>query len=130
MNEAIATFSIKAYQFLLPISWITLVIALLVLAPLAIIKKTLTYAGAGLFIASLIFGATTWFLGATITFVTYGWIGFIIGLVFLGVGVVPIGIFGAFVRLDAPEISLTLIIMAAVTIGSRAIGGTLADSSE
>ena len=76
MTEAILNFSIKAYTLLLPISWIGIVIFILVLVPMAFFKGTRAQAGLGMVFASYLFGVTTWFLGATVTFATWG------GLVF------------------------------------------------
>ncbi len=100
MREWVIDTAIKIYTFLLPISWIALAIVLFVLLPLAAWRKTRGMAGTGLFITSYIFGATTWFLGAAVTFGSFGWLGLIIGLLVLGVGVVPLGIIGAFFKLD------------------------------
>ncbi len=63
MNEAIASFAVKVYSFLLPLSWIALIVAVIVLVPMATIKNTRAQAGIGLFIASWLFGLTTWMLG-------------------------------------------------------------------
>lgn len=128
MNQAISDFCIKIYSFLLPISWLAVVVVIVVLLPLAIFKKTRGASGIGIFFASYLFGATTWFLGATITFVTWGWIGLLIGLVIAGVGVVPIGILAAFISLKEPTLGFSIIAMAAITFGSRIGGAALIDN--
>src|ERR1700737_4002186 len=87
--------AITVYTF----SWIALAIAVLVFLPLAAWRKTRGAAGLGLFVVSYIFGATTWFLGAAVTFGSFGWIGLIIGVFIFGIGVVPLGIIGAFFKL-------------------------------
>ena len=91
MREWIVEKAIAVYAFLLPFSWIALAIAVLILLPLAIWRKTRPAAGVGLVIVSYVFGATTWFLGAAITFGSFGWFGLILGLFLLGLGVVPLG---------------------------------------
>jgi len=91
--------AIRICAFLLPFSWVALVIAVLVLLPLAAWRKTRGAAGVGLFVVSYILGATTWFLGAAVTFASFGWIGLIIGLFIFGIGVVPLGIIGPFFNL-------------------------------
>ena len=56
MNELIASISLKVYTFLLPISWIAFAIAIFVLVPMALFRRTRSLAGIGLFIASWLFG--------------------------------------------------------------------------
>ncbi|MBO1223490.1 MAG: hypothetical protein JYX80_03595 [Candidatus Scalindua sediminis] len=129
MNEAITSICVKVYTFLLPISWLALVIAIFVLVPMALFKRTRPQAGIGLFIASWLFGITTWTLGATVTFVSFGWIGFLIGVIFLGVGVVPIAIFAAFILLKSLSLGVSLIVMAIIVFGCRYGGAILMESS-
>lgn len=128
MNQAISEFCIKVYSFLLPISWLAVAVVIVVLLPLAIFKKTRGVSGLGIYIASYLFGATTWFLGATVTFVTWGWVGLVIGLVIAGVGVVPIGILAAFISLKEPTLGFSILAMVAITLGSRIGGVALAEN--
>jgi hypothetical protein len=128
MTEVIATFALKAYTILLPIAWIGVAIMVLVLIPMAFFNKTRSFASVGLFCASYLFGATTWFLGAGITFVTYGWFGLLLGLLLFGVGVVPVGIAGAYFRLDSGEMAISLLAMSAVTYMARVGAMMLFDS--
>ncbi len=116
MNEAIATFCVKAYTFLLPISWIGVALVVFILLPMALFKGTRPTAGTGMFFSSFLFGLTTWFLGATVTFVTWGWVGLIIGLIIAGVGVVPIGILAAFISLGEPTLGISLIVMVVIVL--------------
>jgi|LSQX01.2.fsa_nt_gb hypothetical protein len=122
MNESIAVFCVKAYSFLLPIAWIGVAGIVVVLLPLALFRSTRSFAGAGMFLASYLFGLTTWFLGAAVTFATWGWVALIIGVLLGGVGVVPIGILAAFITLGKPSLGFTLIVMTAIVIATR-LGG-------
>ncbi len=130
MNETIVSISVKVYTFLLPISWVALAITILVLIPMALFKRTRAQAGIGLFIASWLFGITTWTLGATITFATYGWIIFLIGFFTMGVGVVPIAIFAAFISLKSLSLGASLILMVIVVFGCRYGGLALTESTD
>jgi hypothetical protein len=116
--------SVSIYTVLLPIAWIVLAIAVLVLIPLAVWPRTRAAAAVGLFISSYVFGATTWFLGAAITFGSFGWFGLIVGLFFLGLGVVPLGIIGAYFKLDLGGLAVSLFVMLFITFAAR-FGGTL-----
>lgn len=53
MRETIAELTSSAYHFLLPIGWLALGVAILVLLPMAAFHRTRGYAGTGLYITSL-----------------------------------------------------------------------------
>ncbi len=122
MREWIIEKAIIIHTVLLPFSWIALAIAVLILLPFAAWRKTRSSAGAGLVLVSYIFGATTWFLGAAVTFGSFGWIGLIIGLFILGIGVVPLGIIGTFFTLGISEIGVSLCVMLVITLAARFTG--------
>jgi hypothetical protein len=48
--------------------------------------------GALLIAASFVYAAVLWFWGAVATYEYWGWIGLAIGLIILGIGVVPKGL--------------------------------------
>jgi hypothetical protein len=56
---------------------------------LGMFRATRKLAGVGLVVSSYVFAVTLWAYSAVVTFTYWGWIGLIIGLVLLGVGVVP-----------------------------------------
>ena len=122
MREWIATTTFGLYQTLLPAAWIALALVVCVLLPLAAWRKTRSFAGMALFLVSWLFGITTWLLGAAISFSAFGWLGLIIGLVFAGIGVVPLGIVGAFFKMGVPGIGVGLLVMLAITLISRYAG--------
>lgn len=130
MDNSIAELAARIYMFLLPLSWIAIAISVLVLTPFALFRRTRAKAGFGLYLASWVFGLTTWMLGATVTFVAYGWIGLLIGLFFFGVGVVPIGIFAAFFSLKSLSLGLSMIVMAVVVYVARGAGVALMEGSQ
>ena len=88
---------------------------------LAIFSKTRFAGGLILYIFSFLVGAATWFFGAAATFTSFGWFGLIIGLIFLGIGVVPLGIIGGFIYLDH-GFAIGLIIMLVLTFAFRSAG--------
>ncbi len=129
MSHAIAEFCIKVYTFLLPISWLGVAIVVFVLLPLSLFKGTRPFAAVCIFFSSYLFGITTWFLGAAVTFATWGWLGLIIGLLLGGVGVVPIGILAAFISLGLPSLGLSLIAMVVIVFAARVGGMALTGSA-
>ena len=130
MRDWIIETAISMYTFLLPFAWVALAIAVLVLLPLAAWRKTRGAAGVGLFAVSYIFGATTWFLGAAVTFGSFGWIGLIIGLFIFGLGVVPLGIIGAFFTLGINDLGVSLCVMLVITLAARFAGAACAAAAD
>jgi len=130
MTETIINFSIKAYTFLLPLSWLGIAIFILILIPMSMFKSTRGNAGAGMYFASILFGLTTWFLGAAVSFAAWGWIGFLIGVFLGGVGVVPIGIAAAFFAFKNIGLGVALIIMSIIVFIARVVGAALIQKSE
>jgi hypothetical protein len=122
MREWIVQTTLNIYELLVPFSSLAFAIAVVVLMPLAAWRKTRRAAGAGLLIVSYIFGATTWFLGAAVTFGSFGWIGLIIGLFIVGIGVVFLGIIGAFFTLGITDLGVSLCVMLVVTLAARFAG--------
>jgi hypothetical protein len=122
MRVTIIEFAIRGYTAMLPIAWITLAVIVCVLIPMAFIRRFRGPASKGMLLMSFIIGITTWLLGAVATFASFGWIGLIIGLVLLGVGVVPLGIVGALFSLNEWTLAISLCAMTAITLLIRALG--------
>jgi hypothetical protein len=72
---------------------ITFVLNIIILLPLAIFKKTRSYAGIGFYVSSYIFGVDLWLFSFLMTYAFFGTLGVILGVVLWGVGVVPIAAF-------------------------------------
>jgi TPR repeat protein len=107
------------YNILLPVSEFAFLIVLFVLCPMALFKRTRHTAAKWILLSSYLFGLTTWCLGGLLTFASWGLVGLIIGLVLFGLGVVPMGILGAFVVLQDPTAGLTLIGMTVLIFATR-----------
>ena len=88
---------------------------------LSIFRRTRPWTGLILWVFSYPLGAATWFWGAAITFSSFGWIGLGIGLLVVGVGVVPLGMLAAYMD-NAPDASVTLILMVVGTFALRGVG--------
>ena len=127
MQDWIISTTFYWYATLLPFAQLALLVSVVFLLPLALFRRTRVFSGTLLFALSYLFGATIWLLGAGITVASFGWLGLIVGLLVFGIGVVPLGIIGAYFKLNMLEISVSLIVMSIITYGARAIGITLAN---
>ena len=59
------------------------------------VKNTERFSGKALLFSSFFLGFTLWLWCLILTFKAFGWLGIIIGVILLGIGVIPVGVFGA-----------------------------------
>lgn len=131
MKDWITNFSAQMYVSMVPTLQIAVLVTLFVLLPMAVFRRTRGAAGTSIFVVSYIMGITAWFLGATLTFASFGWVGLIIGLLVFGIGVVPLGIIGGFFWLDGgTAIAASLLVLVVLTFVSRLGGVALGASAE
>ncbi len=109
----------SGYTAALPFFWFAFGLVVFLLLPLSFFRRTSGIAGTGLMMASYVFGITTWLLGAAASFASFGWFGLIIGILFAGIGVVPLGIIGGFFSLDSSDLALTLLAGFVITFATR-----------
>ena len=109
---------IKILPWLFQITGIIFLIDILVLFPLLIFNKTRNITAIGLLISSYIFGVTLWFWGLILTFYYWGLFAVIIGLVFLGIGVVPIALLATIINTEWLLVG-QIILLILFTYGSR-----------
>ena len=93
MREEVAAWLLSASQTLVDVAGVVSLVFLVGFG-LSIFRRTRPWTGAILYWFSFLAGAATWFYGAGITFASFGWVGLFVGLVLLGVGVVPMGVIG------------------------------------
>ncbi len=119
MRELAIVWSAAAYEFLLPWAQRGLLLVVLFGGPLALFKRTRPYAAQGMSVTSYAIGLTTWSLGATVSFATFGFLGLFIGLFLMGLGVVFVGMVGAVVVMGAWDLALSLLVMSVLTYALR-----------
>lgn len=119
MVENLADLTLGAYARLLRVAQLAFLAGLFILLPMALIRRTRRTAGSGFVIMSYLFGIVTWLLGAAVTFSSYGWLGLLAGLLFLGVGVIPMAVFAAFFRWHLPDLGVSLVLMSVLTLVAR-----------
>ena len=107
----------------------TLLIAIIILLPLSIFRRTRNIAGWGLVISSFVFGFTLWVWGFLLTYVLWGAGALIIGLFIAGVGVIPIAMLATLFK-GMWSIFAQLILLLILTFGARFLGVYLAERAE
>jgi len=114
-----------AVEHLLEPLWIAALIAFgidaLILLPLSVVRKLRSFTGLALYLSSIVFGIVTWLVGFVVSYVLWGAGAVIVGLFFLGIGVVPIGLVAAVFNQQWFFCCL-LLALCLVTYGSRALG--------
>jgi hypothetical protein len=109
------------------ISFVVFAIVIFVLLPLAIPRATRGFSSVSILIASYVFGATLWMFGLLLTYFTWGIFAVLVGLVFLGIGVVPIAMLATLIKgMWGPF--FTLVLLAIATYGCRVGAVSLAES--
>jgi hypothetical protein len=111
------------------LTWIAFGLVVFIFLPLAIPRRTRGVSAVALFIASYVFGATLWMEGLLLTLSIWGLGAVIVGLLILGIGVVPIAMLASLLKgMWWPLIELVLLTI--MTIGSRVGALSLAESLE
>ncbi len=100
------------------LSTLALVVSILFLLPLALIRKTRSIAAIGIYICSYVYGISAWFTGLLLTYSIWGSFAVLVGLFFLGIGVVPIAILATLFNGLWAELGI-LIALCVLTFGSR-----------
>lgn len=103
------------------IAELTVVVCILVLAPLGLFRKTRAISATGYVIASYVFGANLFIFGVIVVLSLWGIVALIIGLVFVGVGVVPVAFLASIFRREW-SVFWQLVLGVAFTWGARAYG--------
>jgi len=124
-----AWLSAKVYPWLGVAFSVTLGIALFILLPLGIFRKTRGFSGNGIIISSYIFGLTLWVWGFLLTYTLWGGLAVFIGLFLFGIGVVPIAMLATLFK-GMWSTLCQLLLLTAMTFGSRFLGAFFVERSE
>jgi hypothetical protein len=112
-------------EYAIVLSSCTLLVCIVILLPLSIFRATRKFACLGLYVASIIFGASIWLTGFLVTWTYFGGLGVFIGLVMGLVGIVPLGIVAAMFNSDWSAVSFLLLGLV-LTFGARGLSIWLA----
>lgn len=114
---------------LIAIGWVLLALNIVILLPLSIFKRFRGFTGGGIYFSSFLFGLVAWLLGFILTYSIWGAWAVVIGILFLGGGVVPIALLATAIN-GYWNPFFTLLILAVLTFAARIIGIFIAESDE
>jgi len=122
-------FSHTILPFMKRLAELTTVVVFLVLLPCAIFKRLRGFASIGLLIGSFVYGATLWLLAFLVTYELWGWVALLVGMCFLGLGVVPIAMIAAVSKGEWP-VFWSMVVTLGLVIGARVLSYFLLNSYE
>ncbi len=113
----------KILYWLFVIIWIVFIIDIIIIIPLGLFKnkRAKGIAAIGLLLSSYIFGLTLWLWALLLTYLIWGMIAVIIGLLIIGVGVVPIALLATIVNGEW-GIAGNIVLLIFFTYSSRVLG--------
>lgn len=112
---------------LFAVGWIAIAIVILVLLPLSLFRRLRGFTGTGIFLSSYLFGLICWLTGFVVTYSLWGAWAVVLGILFLGGGVVPIGMVASLFKGEWQMLML-LFILVVLTFGTRIGGMSIANS--
>ena len=115
------------YPWLVPLGFWTFAACVVVLAPAALIPATRGFAAVGLLFASYVFGFILWMWSFIVTMILWGWFAVILGLLFFGVGIVPVALLAVIVHAQWHSL-LDITLMVVATFGTRILSYWLAST--
>ena len=124
-----AEFSLWILKWTFPVFWIALSISIVVLAPLSLIPSARGFSAVGFMLAAFAFSTILWLWGMAYTYSVWGMSGVFVGLVLLGIGVVPVAMVGALIHGDWMTLGM-FIVTGIVSIGFRGFSSWLAEKAE
>jgi hypothetical protein len=113
-----ARVSMSIYPWLMPVFFLTLAICVFPLGPLALLTKTRGFAASAYLLSSYVFGAILWIWALLLTFDLWGMFAVIIGILFLGIGIIPVALLAVIFHAEWSSLG-DLTIMIVVTFGFR-----------
>jgi hypothetical protein len=115
----------KVFAWLVYAGVATFLICIFILSPLCIFRKSRPWAGLGYYIASFVFGILLFADSCLFAYSVWGYTGLFVGLVFAGVGVLPVALLAALLHAEWAVLG-ELLIFLILTFGARILGIRLA----
>jgi hypothetical protein len=123
--QGIVWVSVRVFDYVVMVNSAVFLLSVFIFLPCAIFRVTRKVAAFGLLGASYVFGLTVWLFGFLVTYAAWGIIGVFIGLVFAGVGIVPVGMVASGLHGEW-DVFWQLVLGIAFTFGARGLAAWLA----
>ena len=111
----------KVYPLISDLATLAFICDLIILLPIYFIRRTKKFAATTIFYTSYLFGLQLWLSGLMLTLQLWGIVAVIIGLLLLGVGVIPMAIIATLFHGMWKELG-ELLISLLLVVGSRMLG--------
>src|SRR5580698_8463744 len=111
----------KMMPWLVTASGIALLVCIFIFLPLCIFRRTRPWAGVGYVYASYVFGLMLWAYSCLFVVYAWGYGALAVGLIFAGVGVVPVALLAAIFHAEW-SVLLELVVSIVLTFGTRFLG--------
>lgn len=121
-----ASLSTWALKWAMPMFYVTLLVSVVLLAPLALVPSTRNFSGAGFEVASFVCGVILWVAGMAYTYSVWGFSAVLLGLFFFGIGVVPLAVIAALLHGDWASLGGFFAVFAAAAV-MRGVANWLAN---
>jgi len=121
--------SVKILPWLSPVMWLVLILDIFFFLPLSALRKRKGISSIGFVISSYVYGTTLWLWGLLLTYVLWGGVAVVIGLVIAGIGVVPMAMIATALKSQWSDTG-QLILLTVLTYGSRIYGLYLAQKAD
>ena len=118
----------KIYPLISDLALLTFIVDVIIVIPISFFRKAKNLSGNMMTYSSYIFGLQLWLSGLMLTLQIWGFWAVIIGLLLLGIGVVPIAMIATLFDgrwMDFGQLLLSLILV----FGSRILGGHMLEKS-
>jgi hypothetical protein len=102
------------------LSYIWIALNLLIFLPAGYFLKNKEVSGKSLLFSSFFLGITLWSWCLVLTFKTFGWFGVLIGVILLGIGIIPAGILAAIITQQFNVLLILLLIGVSIVIFRKA----------
>jgi hypothetical protein len=103
---------------------IVIVLDVVILLPFSIFWRFRPHTGRLIYRSSYLFGLVTWLYGFVLTYALWGGFAVVVGLSFLGIGVVFMAVVASLFKVMWKQF-FTVLVLAAITYGARLAGNAL-----
>ncbi len=121
--------SANLLQPLIIIGWLLFALTAVLFLPLSVFKRLRNFTGGAIYLSSYIYGLVTWLIVFNLCYAIWGEWAVVIGILFLGGGVVPIALLATAIK-GLWEPFTILIVLSILTFGTRIGGHIIGESGE